>query len=372
MRVCFSIFLNYFFMLLRPRSIFKSPVFLFFSLLVAHSMHLIVWPGIDFRNLEDRLRNCALHVDHNAVDRHNSCERKTSASSSITSDSSGSTASTASASKFHLLQSNQTCVNGNSQRPLDANANEPIYAVVNLKNKYELRAKKKLADDAVVNFPDNFILRRERPNSFHVNSGEYEEVRCTRCELHGWANPWWKSNYVADICIACSVFWIFPVWNLISVPLYSRASIGFIGTDWLRWRHWTWKYLRAGKKMIFFFDSTKCVRICPNSSNYDQFPILRINSINFLLISSDQHTGIIIERATVEVLFKDKHRCSSRNRTPSQSSAKLGPRRVEHIRRYSEALRPTPQIHQESSQETVQPWRWLRGAWKDTDRMQQR
>lgn len=34
--------------------------------------------------------------------------------------------------------------------------------------------------------------------------------------------------------------------------------------------------------MIFFFDSTKCVRICPNSSNYDQFPILRINSINFL------------------------------------------------------------------------------------------
>lgn len=140
---------------------------------------------IDFRNLEDRLRNCALHVDHNAVDRHNSCERKTSASSSITSDSSGSTASTASASKFHLLQSNQTCVNGNSQRPLDANANEPIYAVVNLKNKYELRAKKKLADDAVVSFPDNFILRRERPNSFHVNSGEYEEVRCTRCELHG-------------------------------------------------------------------------------------------------------------------------------------------------------------------------------------------
>lgn len=142
-------------------------------------MRLSVAPhyGIGYRNLEVRLRNIALHADH--ADRHNSCERKTSASSSITSDSSGSTASTASASKFHLLQLNQTNGGDAKRRPLDANANEPIYAVVNLKNKYEHRAKKKLADDAG-NFTDNCILRRERPNSFHVNSGEYEEVRCTR------------------------------------------------------------------------------------------------------------------------------------------------------------------------------------------------
>lgn len=125
-----------------------------------------------FRNLEDRFRNISLNIDHS--DRRLLCERKTSASSSTTSDSSG-TASTASASKFHLLKMNQT-TSYNSNQLFDPNTNEPIYAVVNLKNKYEHRAKKKLADESYL---DNFILRRERPNSFHVNSGEYEEVRWT-------------------------------------------------------------------------------------------------------------------------------------------------------------------------------------------------
>lgn len=76
----------------------------------------------------------------------------------------------------------------NGNHVLDANTNEPIYAVVNMKNKYEHRAKKKLVDDANL---DNCIFRRERPNSFHVNSGEYEEVRCT------WTRFWWREveNY---------------------------------------------------------------------------------------------------------------------------------------------------------------------------------
>lgn len=46
---------------------------------------------------------------------------------------------------------------------------EPIYAVVNLKNKYARRAKK-------IDIDENIFVK-ERPNSFHVISGDYEEVR---------------------------------------------------------------------------------------------------------------------------------------------------------------------------------------------------
>lgn len=45
---------------------------------------------------------------------------------------------------------------------------EPIYAVVNLKNKYARRAKK-------IEIDENIFVK-ERPNSFHVISGDYEEV----------------------------------------------------------------------------------------------------------------------------------------------------------------------------------------------------
>lgn len=46
---------------------------------------------------------------------------------------------------------------------------EPIYAVVNLKNKYARRAHKTEIDEN--------IFAKDRPNSFHVISGDYEEVR---------------------------------------------------------------------------------------------------------------------------------------------------------------------------------------------------
>lgn len=46
---------------------------------------------------------------------------------------------------------------------------EPIYAVVNLKNKYARRAKQ-------IEIDENIFVK-ERPNSFHVISGDYEEVR---------------------------------------------------------------------------------------------------------------------------------------------------------------------------------------------------
>lgn len=49
------------------------------------------------------------------------------------------------------------------------NVSEPIYAVVNLKNKYARRANRKEMED------DTYF--RERPNSFHVISGDYEEVK---------------------------------------------------------------------------------------------------------------------------------------------------------------------------------------------------
>lgn len=51
---------------------------------------------------------------------------------------------------------------------------EPIYAVVNLKNKYENRAKKKSVEEPCVT--ECIQRQKERPNSFHVISGDYEEV----------------------------------------------------------------------------------------------------------------------------------------------------------------------------------------------------
>lgn len=53
---------------------------------------------------------------------------------------------------------------------------EPIYAVINLKDKYEHRAKKKSLDEHQIVTVD-YLQRRERPNSFHVVSADYEEVR---------------------------------------------------------------------------------------------------------------------------------------------------------------------------------------------------
>lgn len=45
---------------------------------------------------------------------------------------------------------------------------EPIYAVVDLKNKYARRAKLQALEDQ---------MQKERPKSFHVSSNDYEEVR---------------------------------------------------------------------------------------------------------------------------------------------------------------------------------------------------
>lgn len=50
------------------------------------------------------------------------------------------------------------------------NANEPIYAVVDLKNKY---ARRKMREMEIENAIDS---QPERPRSFHVGSSDYEEV----------------------------------------------------------------------------------------------------------------------------------------------------------------------------------------------------
>lgn len=148
-----------------------------------------------FSTLLEQIQRISLENDKNS-NLHTSGVRKTSAtssiaspslscSSSLSSGSSGvSNASTASASKFQLLTIPKDL---NGQDTVDAanpmihlnhlvhNKNgEPIYAVVNLKDKYENRAKKKSLDEHL--HVTECIQRRERPNSFHVISGDYEEV----------------------------------------------------------------------------------------------------------------------------------------------------------------------------------------------------
>lgn len=158
--------------------------------------------------LLEQIQRISLENDKNS-NLHVNCVRKTSATSSIASPSlscssslsSGSAsgvsnASTASASKFQLLslakdQSNghdtmaTTTINAAAAAAAAVSPNqnhlnhliqnqsigEPIYAVINLKDKYEHRAKKKSLDTV------DYLQRRERPNSFHVVSADYEEVR---------------------------------------------------------------------------------------------------------------------------------------------------------------------------------------------------
>lgn len=112
-------------------------------------------------------------------------QRKKSLSSS---SSTVSTASTASASKLQLLQKNgvinespddddieddDDVLDGLAVRNGSNDPNEPIYAVVNMKNKYENRARKRSPNQLY----SNYNPHKERPNSFHViSSGDYEEV----------------------------------------------------------------------------------------------------------------------------------------------------------------------------------------------------
>lgn len=55
--------------------------------------------------------------------------------------------------------------NGNESTTVNG---EPIYAVVDLKNKYARRAKLQALEDQ---------MEKERPKSFHVSSNDYEEVQ---------------------------------------------------------------------------------------------------------------------------------------------------------------------------------------------------
>lgn len=130
-------------------------------------------------------------------------QRKKSAASSIISSSSStvSTASTASASKLPLLRNTRAMNGVINESPDDDNIendddednenddddvldgamkngtndpNEPIYAVVNLKNKYENRARKRSPPNQLYT---NYNPHKERPNSFHViSTSDYEEV----------------------------------------------------------------------------------------------------------------------------------------------------------------------------------------------------
>lgn len=50
------------------------------------------------------------------------------------------------------------------------NLSEPIYAVVDLKNKHEKRRKMREMEN------ENTVDSHQRPRSFHVGSSDYEEV----------------------------------------------------------------------------------------------------------------------------------------------------------------------------------------------------
>lgn len=145
--------------------------------------------------LADQIQRISLENDKNS-NLHEACVRKISenssiaspslsSSSSMSSGSSGvSNASTASASKFQLLTASKNqcsedstdsiILNSNPKQLVQRRDGEPIYAVVNLRDKYEHRAKKRSWDEPPTT---ECIQRRERPNSFHVISGEYEEVQ---------------------------------------------------------------------------------------------------------------------------------------------------------------------------------------------------
>lgn len=176
---------------------------------VLHLFALFLFFPLFSTPLLEQIQRISLENDKNS-NLHVSCVRKTSStiaspslscSSSLSSGSASgvSNASTASASKFQLLscslakdQSNghdTTTATAISPNPPTTNVNninhliqnqsiggEPIYAVINLKDKYEHRAKKKSLDEHQIVTVD--CLRRERPNSFHVVSADYEEVKC--------------------------------------------------------------------------------------------------------------------------------------------------------------------------------------------------
>lgn len=128
---------------------------------------------------------------------------------------------------------------------------EPIYAVVNLKNKYARRAKKIEIDENV------FV--KERPNSFHVISGDYEEVKPLMDDF--WAN--------------CIRFFL-------STGTASRRLPG-------RNRRW-WKYLRTGEL----------------KSHLPLFRAYWLKSFE-KFSAADQYSGC--SQSAVAVLLQNKHRC---------------------------------------------------------------
>lgn len=118
---------------------------------------------LNFSCLEEKIQSITLETIDNEI---KPIMRKKSAALSIISSGSStvSTASTASASKFQLLKTPEEDDEDIDLPDVSKQSREPIYAVVNLKDKYEHRAKKK-------------SINRERPNSFHVMStNDYEEV----------------------------------------------------------------------------------------------------------------------------------------------------------------------------------------------------
>ncbi len=91
-------------------------------------------------------------------------------------------ASTSTADDKHLMDGTNS--NDNNKMPLNTSVtgppsssgnvnslSEPIYAVVDLKNKYARRKMREMENENAID------SQPERPRSFHVGSSDYEEVR---------------------------------------------------------------------------------------------------------------------------------------------------------------------------------------------------
>lgn len=103
--------------------------------------------------------------------------------------------------------------------------------------------------------------------------------------------------------------------------VYFLELVGFICTGWLCGWRWRWEHLWTGTNL------NKYPRANPSiaGANLDShwFNLIFFFSLLSLFNNPpspqlDQHTGAVIERTAVEILFKDKYWYSSRNSTSSQ------------------------------------------------------
>lgn len=115
------------------------------------------------------------------------------------------------------------------------NLSEPIYAVVDLKNKYARRKMREMENENAIN------IQPERPRSFHVGSSDYEEVKFVLSQ-YVFTMSWFY--YILHCgCLLCVVLNKYTE----AITLFTAGTVyEAIRSEW-RWRG---KYLRTRKMII--------------------------------------------------------------------------------------------------------------------------